>query len=79
MDEGKKGTVQGYVRTLGRHQWGSGPMGAMVKNSDHLEAAGQWVMMEKEVVVHKLPVHLVTDTETSQLKTHCLPRDFVDG
>lgn len=52
-------------------------MGAMVKNSDHLEAAGQWVMMQKEVSVHKIPVHLVTDTETSQLKTNCLPRDFV--
>lgn len=53
-------------------------MGAMVKNSDHLEAAGQWVMMEKEVAVSKIPVHLVSDTETSQLKKNSLPRDFVD-
>lgn len=62
----KKGRVQGHVRTLGHHQWGSGPMGAMVKNSDHLEATGQWEMMQKEVSVHKIPVHLVMDTETNR-------------
>lgn len=44
---------------------GSGPVGAMVKNSDHLEAAGQWVMMKKEVAVHILPVHLVTEKQVS--------------
>lgn len=45
-------------------------MGVMVKNSDHLEAAGQWVMMEKEGTVYKIPVYLVADTEMRQLKTN---------
>lgn len=43
----------------GTRSGGSGPLGTVVKGSDHLgAAAGQWVLMGWAGAVHRIPVHL---------------------